>query len=237
MKGMMQMKRATKRLTAIAVALFTLATVLATTSASAGASERADRTYRVTITNDTRAQYFTPGNLAAHGRERLFGYGREASPGIQAVAENGGVPVLQQEWADRGLDSFVIGSAPIAPGESATFEISTNERRFSVVTMLICTNDGFGGVNNRRLPARVGQTTRDVIRSYDAGTEINTELDADFVPAPFCGDPEVGSGESNPALAENGVIRRHRGIKGVGDVPQKYDFGRFVGDVVIERIG
>lgn len=232
------MKQSLKRLMLIATVLATVAALFAVNSTTAGASQRSDRTYRVTITNDTEAQYFTPANLATHGRERLFGWGREASPGIQAVAENGQVPVLQQEWADRGLDSFVIGNAPIPPGESATFEITTNDRRYSVVTMIICTNDGFGGVNSRRLPARMGETVTDVIRSADAGTEINTQLDADFVPAPFCGDPSVGTGMSNPDLAENGVIRGHRGIiRGVGDIPQMYDFGRFVGEVEIERIG
>jgi len=224
-----------KRAGAIALALASILVVL-TTASEAGAS-RGERTYRVTVTNTTDGQYFTPVNFASHGRERLFGYGREASPGIQAVAENGGVPVLAQEWTDAGLDNGVIGDAPIQHGQSATFEFTTSDRRFSLVTMLICTNDGFGGVNSRRLPARMGEVTTDVIRSYDAGTEINTELHDDIVPAPFCGGDGAGTGESNPELAEDGRIRGHRGIQGVGDLGDNFDFGRFVGKVTIERIG
>lgn len=226
-----------KRLATIVAILATFAAVLATSATGAGASERADRTYRVTITNTTDGQYFTPANFVTHGRDRLFGYGQEASRGIQAVAENGEVPILAAEWTDAGLTNGVIGDAPIQHGQSATFEITTNDRRFSLVTMLICTNDGFGGVNSRRLPARMGETTTDVIRSYDAGTEINTEQNADIVPAPFCEGNGAGTGVTNPDLAEDGRIRGHRGIQGVGTLGDNFDFGRFVGEVTIERIG
>ena len=126
--------------------------------------------------------------------------------------------------------------APIQHGQSATFEITTDERRFSVVTMVICTNDGFGGVNSKILPNKVGKTTRAFVRSYDAGTEINTELNADIVPAPFCEGNGAGTGMTNPELAENGVIRAHRGIQGVGDLGDNFDFGRVVGEVTVERI-
>lgn len=232
-----------KRILTILTIVASVAAVLATSATSAGASERADRTYRITITNDTVAQPFTPPNFASHGRTRLFGFGRQATPGIQAVAENGMPGVLAAEWDDLGLDNTVAlpqaGSPPpIFPGESRTFEFTTNDRRFSLVTMIICTNDGFGGVNSRRLPARMGETTNDRIRAFDAGTEINTQRDADFVDVPFCGEPGVGTFETNPDLAENGRIRGHRGIRrGVGDIPQRYDFDRFVGEVEITRIG
>ncbi len=226
-----------KRIGIVALAVASLLAVLVGTGTEAHASERADRTYRVTVTNTTDGQYFTPANFAAHGRDRIFGYGRTASEGIQAVAENGAVPVLDAEFAAAGYDNAVIGDAPIQHGQSATFEVTTNERRFSLVTMLICTNDGFGGVNSRRLPARMGEVTNDVIRSYDAGTEINTERNADIVPAPFCAGDGEGTGETNPDLAENGRIRGHRGIQGNGDLGDNFDFGRFVGNVTIERIG
>ena len=109
--------------------------------------------------------------------------------------------VLAAEWSDLGLNNTVALPAdgtppPIFGGDSRTFEFTTSDTRFSLVTMLICTNDGFGGVNSRNLPNRVGQTTRDFIRAYDAGTEINTQLDADFVDVPFCGEPGVGTFET-----------------------------------------
>ena len=232
------MKSILSRLGTVALTIATLAGVLAVAGGSADASgDQEDRTYRITVNNITDGQYFTPVNVAGHDGNRLFQNNREASSGIQAVAENGDVDALVQEWTAAGLDNVVVGDAPIQHGQSATAVFSTKESRYSLVSMIICTNDGFGGVNSRRLPNRIGQTTTDQILSYDAGTEINTELNADIVPAPFCEGNGIGTGESDPALAENGRIRGHRGIRGVGDLGDNFDFSRRVGTVTIERIG
>ena len=48
--------------------------------------------------------------------------------------------------------------------------------------MLICTNDGFTGVDGLRLPGAVGQTVVANTAAYDAGTEANTEDFGDIVP-------------------------------------------------------
>ncbi len=197
-------------------------------------------TYTVTITNLTEAQYLTPPNWAAHDRSvDVFQRGRPASAGVQAVAENGGVPVLAAELQgavdDAGAGvSGVGGDGPISPGSSATFEFTTDERFFSLVSMVVCTNDGFAGIDSRRLPGQDGGTRTFHVRALDAGTEINTEMRADLVPAPFCGEGE-GSGESNPELAENGVIRLHRTLKGVGDLDPALDWRGPVAEVTIER--
>jgi hypothetical protein len=88
--------------------------------------------------------------------------------------------------------------------------------------MLICTNDGFTGLDTVRLPQVVGETITLYSDAYDAGSEINTEDFADIVPpcpaltGVLSDDP--GTGESNPALAENGVIRHHDGIQGIADL-------------------
>lgn len=224
-----------KRLGIVAIAVASLAALLAATG-TAGAHTRPEATYRVTVTNTTDGQYFTPPNFAAHDLDvRVFRRGREASPGVQAVAENGAVPVLAQELTDAGIANVVGGDAPIPPGESVTFEITTNERRFSLVTMLICTNDGFGGVNNLAFPGDDGDVRTTSISAYDAGTEINTEIRGDLVPAPFCGEGD-GATETDPDLAENSTISRHRGIRGVGDLGDEFDFSRTVGEVSIERL-
>jgi hypothetical protein len=87
--------------------------------------------------------------------------------------------------------------------------------------MLICTNDGFTGVDGVRLP-KSGRTVTFMTAGYDAGTEINTEDFADIVP-PCQGlmgvsSGEPGTGTSNPALAEGGVIMHHEGIQGGSDL-------------------
>lgn len=248
---MLQSRNTATKVVAVLAAMVTaVATVALATTGTAAARPPADEgVFRVTVTNTTDGQYLTPPNWAAHGRSAsVFSINRTASDGVRAVAENGGVPVLAAEL-DAALDQTGAGVSgvalpsgdappPIFPGESRTFEFSTSEDRFSLVSMIICTNDGFGGVDSRRLPNRVGQSVQHRIHGYDAGTEINTELDADLVPAPFCADPSVGTGESNPSLSEDGVVRRHRGITGVGDLsPEVYDWNGPVGTVMIERIG
>ncbi len=183
--------------------------------------------YTVTFTNNTSGQYFTPPNYAIHSNSvEVFDLRSPASPGVQAVAENGGVPVLAAELNGAvdaaGLGVSGVGAdAPIAPGQSVSFDVSSDELKFSLVSMIICTNDGFTGADSKSLPSSVGQTISYDLRGYDAGTEVNTENRADIVPAPFCGDGG-GTGESNPSLAENGVIKVHRNILGNGDLPANF---------------
>jgi len=91
--------------------------------------------------------------------------------------------------------------------------------------MLICSNDGFTGVDSLALPAEIGDRSSMLTAGYDAGTEINTEDFADFVP-PCQGligvsSGEPGTGTTNPALAEGGVIHHHLGIAGGGDIVRR----------------
>ena len=108
--------------------------------------------------------------------------------------------------------------------------------------MLICSNDGFTGVDSLALPAEIGDRSSMLTAGYDAGTEINTEDFADFVP-PCQGligvsSGEPGTGTTNPALAEGGVIHHHLGIAGGGDLVRKvHDWNRWVARIVVERTG
>ncbi len=224
-------------------------TLLATMVAIAGPAEadgwhrnrNREADYTVTITNLTNAQYLTPPNWAAHSRAAdVFQRGKPASNGVQQVAENGGVPVLAAELqaaiddAGLGISGVAGPEVPIGPGESRTWELTTDQRRFSVVSMVVCTNDGFAGLDSKRLPRQSGQSRYYLLRAYDAGTEINTELRRDLVPAPFCGEGE-GSTESNDELAENGVIKRHRTIRNVGDLDPALDWSGPVALLKITR--
>ena len=73
-----------------------------------------------------------------------------------------------------------------------------------------------------KLPSQVGDSVTVETVGYDAGTELNTEDFADMVPP--CQDligvssGEPGTGASNPALAEGGVIAHHAGIMGGADL-------------------
>jgi len=198
-------------------------------------------TYEITITNLTSGQPITPAVFAVHsGRNDLFARGTEASNGIQQLAENGGVAVLAAEAAANSniSASSVVGAMPLDPGTSAstTIEVTGQANRFSLASMLVCTNDGFGGIDGKKLPKDIGDTRQYSARAYDAGTEVNTELFDDLVP--LCdGDPTTGTGMSDADLAENGLILRHRGIQGNGDLTEAHAWHGPVLSVTIERIG
>ena len=72
-------------------------------------------------------------------------------------------------------------------------------------------------------------------------TELNTEDFADIVP-PCQGlvgvsSDDAGTGTTNPALAEGGVIRHHPGIQGGADlVPEVHGWHNPVGVVIVRRV-
>lgn len=207
--------------------------------------------YKVTITNLTSGQPFTPPILTTHNRRtKVFAITEDASEGIQALAENGnGEPLVAALNNDVNVHDVVTGSAPLVPGSnpgatgfesSETFVVTArgNARFLSIASMLICTNDGFTGINSVRLPSRK-KTVYAV--AYDASTEQNTEDFADIVP-PCQGligissdDPGVGA--SNPMLAEDGFVIPHSGIHGGFDLqPVVHDWADPVAKIVIERM-
>ncbi|MEM7337023.1 MAG: spondin domain-containing protein [Actinomycetota bacterium] len=196
--------------------------------------------YTITVENLTRGQYLTPPNWAVHDVEAsVFERRRPASPGLQSLAENGGVADLAAELtaaideAGRGT-SGVAGDTPIEPGARRTFDVTTTADRLSLAAMLVCTNDGFAGLDGQGLPRYDGHSRTYYLPAYDAGTEINTEARTDLVPAPFCG-PGDGSTMSNPDLAEGGVVRLHRTIQGTGDLGPEFDWARRVAKVTVTR--
>lgn len=224
----------------VALAVLTLMAAVAAFGGGADAARRPS-TYHVTVYNTMEANYLTPPNWAGHTPVvDVFEFRQAASSGIQGLAENGDVMGLAAELSaaidDEGLGvSGYSADGPIGPGGSSEWYFSTTRGRFSLAAMVICTNDGFGGLDSRGLPTEVGETKTFNLRAYDAGTEINTEMRQDFVGAPFCGEGE-GTGETNPELAENGVIRLHKGIRGVGDIDTALDWDGPVGHVVITRV-
>ncbi len=238
------MKRSTTKRWSIVAALGLIATVLsiAATTSTVGAQAGSDAvTYSVQFRNLTDGQWLTPPNYAAHTRQAdVWSLGGAASDGVRAVAENGGVPILAAELSsaidDAGLGVSGVGAdAPIAPGEQSAWEFTTTADRFSLVSMLICTNDGFAGLDSRRLPTVDGHSTVWRVRAFDAGTEQNTERRADLVPAPFCGEGD-GNGESDPSIAQNRRIRTHNTIRGVGDLDASFDWVGPVAEIVITRV-
>ncbi|HYZ14452.1 MAG TPA: spondin domain-containing protein [Actinomycetota bacterium] len=214
------------------------------------------RTYRVTVTNLTAGQPLTPVLFATHNASAdVFTIGAPASFGVKEIAENGNLAPLAESLEAAGRVSEVfVGGMPIVPEglpgsalfpDSVTFEISgeLGAHRLSWVSMLICTNDGFTGLDSLKLPAHIGDQVTAATVGYDAGTENNTEDFADIVPpcqalvGVSSGEP--GTGTSNPALAEGGVIHHHDGIAGGSDLLPEvhgWDVNAPVAEVIVERI-
>jgi Spondin_N len=187
-------------------------------------------TYSIVVENLTSTQAFTPALLATHGQAtELFRVGARASFELKEIAENGNLgPMISNLPGNRHVSDFTVlfGAAapPVMPGETVSGTLSTERgaKYISWVSMLICTNDGFTGVNSMKLPNKVGDSVVLQTGAYDAGTEINTEDFSDLVPPcpVLSGVPSSvpGSGMSNPALAEGGVIHPHAGIQGIADL-------------------
>ena len=192
--------------------------------ALAGSSSAQEMTtYNVTIENLTDGQPFTPPVLVAHtSAMSVFETGEAASAEVSAIAENGNNdPLVALVGGANAVHAYVAGDGPVMPGASATMTIQAPAGSYlSAVFMLICTNDGFSGLDSMMLPAS-GSTSVDA-NAYDAGSEQNTEDFADIVP-PCQGlvgvsSDDEGTGMSNPALAEGGVITMHAGIQGGNDL-------------------
>jgi Spondin_N len=234
--------------------------------AKRGDDERGDddhgksSTYRVTIKNLTSGQPLSPPVVATHrGDDQLFEVGEPASVGVREIAENGNnAPLRAFLEADPfgSIADFAESSVPLFPedtpggGEAPnppdfpdqvtlTVDADRHARHLSVVTMLVCTNDGFTGVNSLKLP-KAGRTVTVKANGYDAHTEVNDEDLAHIVPP--CQLIGVSSGEpgmdvSNPALAEGGVIAHHEGIKGGSDlVPSVHGWDDPVAEIKVTAV-
>ena len=190
----------------------------------------APQTFEVQVTNLTTGQPMTPPLAVTHRPAlRLFQVGRDASKGIQEIAENGNLaPMLAAVGSSRHVHDVVVAAGdpvpPLLPGEERSFTIqaTAGTRWLSFAAMLICTNDGFTGIDRLRLPRTVGASVTVETNGYDAGTELNTEDFDDLVPpcGPLTGVDSggAGTGSSNPTLVEGGRIHHHDGIQGSGDL-------------------
>lgn len=225
--------------------------LIGTSGIAAAGNRKGDATYEVTIENLTSGsgQWFTPPVVATHRPSTgMFTVGEPVSFEVKEIAENGNLaPMGTGLGDDRHVADHVVAASgsppPLAPGNSVTVDVSGDRGRkyLSFVSMLICTNDGFTGVDTLRLPKRVGDEVVMETNAYDAGTEVNTEDFADIVPPcqvlSGVSSDDDGTGTSNPDLAENGVIRPHVGVEGGKDLlPKVHDWEDPVGRITIRRV-
>ncbi len=173
----------------------------------------------ISFRNTSDSQPMTPPVVALHnapGTEngiRLFEVGAPASAEVAEIAENGNndpLVAVATGQIDAGTVTaagvaFVDAAAPgpVLPGETATvtLDLESPDQVLSVVSMVVCTNDGFSGIDSRALSDEATETFFAPV--YDAGSENNIQQLSYWVPP--CG------GEGNLGDDENGVIAAHPG--------------------------
>ncbi len=215
-------------LSALAIAFVPATALLHSAPAAAPSTSR----YRVTITNVTRGQIFSPSLAIAHGDgASLFSLGHPASAGLTQLAEEGDPSQLAAMMsANPAVTDLRTNGAPIMPGASAEILVAAeDDDAISVAGMLVTTNDAIFAV--RAIPVPLHGETVVFALAYDAGTEANSENCA-FIPGPPCGN----GGSHDPAQAE-GYVHVHAGIHGIGGLDASmFDWNGPVAEVRIERL-
>ena len=191
------------------------------------------RTYRITVRNATDGQPLTPPLAATHNRAvSVFRKNGLTLPELELVAEDGDSgPLAALLGGLEQVTEVASAMAPLTPRgttvgdftDTVSFEITAAPGdRLSLVSMLVCTNDGFAGLDRVRLP-RWGERTY-WATGYDAGTEHNTELSGDIVdacsllgPVSLAGDPN-GNEDAAVDTDPQETIKRHSGIMGGSDL-------------------
>ena len=240
------------RLIRAATILALLASTAATPLVAAADEDASVRHYRVTLQNLTMGQPFSPPVAATHRRGlHMFQVGHLATDQLAAIAQDGNEgPMFGLFNGSPGVTQTVDVGHPLTPHgrtvgtftDTATFEITGRPGdRFSLATMLICTNDGFLGLDGVRLPSD-GTRTFELV-GWDAGRENNTEKSQDIVdpcsalgPVVLEGDPN-GNRDAEVATVPPQRIQLHPGILGVGDLTSaNHGWEDPVARVSIERL-
>lgn len=212
------------KLTKVAAAtMLTLATI--------GAAQAVD--LEISITNLTQGNYFTPRIVVAHTAEAdLFEVGEAASSALTWLAE-AGVITDEQEAASSGMNfEALLGPADTDNGSNtwhffgglvppattlsyASFD-TLDKPLLSIASMLIPTNDAFVGLDSIVIPTEAGTYTY-YLNAYDAGTELNDELNSTRTDITAVGGTALG-GYAAPGVAGAGAppIAPSMGIGGTG---------------------
>jgi hypothetical protein len=209
------------------------------------ASPSSTRWYDVTISNLTTGQPLSPGVVLTHSKNlSLFEAGAAASDGIRFIAESGDPSTAAAELSGVvGVADLETTSAPVGIVGGSAFPSSLTVRiwargdanRLSLALMLICTNDGFTGLDGVQLPGGFDPVSWDT-PAYDAGTEINTEADGDIVPPCFALTSTPGTGGGGHT-DQGGVIALHPGILGGAVlVPSVHGWSGPIARITVQRV-
>lgn len=175
-------------------------------------SEPSTLIYEVSVTNLTVGQPMSPVAIFIHdsAQDPVFSVGSEASAALEILAEGGDNSALLEEY-----DSIasIGGESPIGPGgnDTVTVEVPAENSAglsFTLVTMLVNTNDAFSAVNATDIALMLPGDSRSFrTPSYDSGTEANSEM-AGTIPGPADG----GEGFNETRDDVNDQVTMHSGV-------------------------
>jgi hypothetical protein len=168
--------------------------------------------YEVTVSNLTYGQPLSPIAVILHDEGSFWQTGESASLALETLAESGDNSSFLTEELVLSAQS---GTGVIMPGMSETIEVSLTDNQpdlISIATMLVNTNDAFSGINAMDLTnLGVGESISLTTRSYDAGTEKNSEL-VSTIPGPA----SSGAGEGfNEMRDDLNMVGMHAGVVSV----------------------
>ncbi len=173
------------------------ATTLASTALLAisaiSTTQLSAQTIDISITNLTKGMTFTPRLVVAHDSSvDTFEAGQPASTALAWLAEAGVIEDEQNaassgqnfeaelgpEDTDNGTNTWHRFGGMLAPATTVSYPFDTMGYDYlSVLTMLVPTNDAFAGLDSILIPTTPGTYTYDV-NAYDAGSELNDELNS-----------------------------------------------------------
>jgi hypothetical protein len=198
-----------------------------------GYADDSEGIYKVTITNLTRGQVFTPSIVLNHKQDvRLFTPGAPASKSLATLAESGNTdPLSMMMLMNPGVADIKTSDGLLYPGESTTVMLDRTEGfpYISLAAMMIPTNDGFISLNGVMAP-QGDKSVMYLSPAYDAGSEENNEK-CKNIPGPFCGGAGVSEEDGE------GYVHIHAGIHGITNVPEDvFDWRNPVARIVIQRV-
>lgn len=195
----------------------------------------------VTMRNTSESQPMTPPIFVLHNTgTHLFQVTQPASPQVIGIAENGDNPpmvaLVEGLVASGDASAFGVGFAdpanpgPLTPGMSATFDVdlTSEDQVMSVISMVVCTNDGFSGADSLALPADTSTTL--TLPIYDAGSESNV-LTLNYWVPPCSADMM----SDNITDDENGAVDLHPGQSGSENPAFDFAAGTELLEVTIVR--
>ncbi|ASP49005.1 spondin domain-containing protein [Cognaticolwellia beringensis] len=188
------------------------------------------QTIDIQITNLTHAQHFTPRLVIAHDNTvDAFEPGLEATSALAWLAEAGVIDDAQNAASSGQNFEALLGPTDTdnssntwhridglsAPSSTENYSFDTMDKsHLSILAMLIPTNDAFVGLDSIKIPTTPGTYTY-MVNAYDAGTELNDELNSMRTDIVEQGGTPLG-GYGAPGVAGAGASPVPLGVGGMG---------------------